>query len=62
MMQRMRTATVVLNLASLAQLLLRLRVRIILRLLLVVRRLRQKAKVLRTQGIVTTLVWPCLIG
>lgn len=60
-MQSMRATAVILDLASLVQLLLRLRVRIVLRLLLVVLRLRQKGKVLRTQHVVAALIWPCLV-
>lgn len=61
MMQTMRASAVVLNLACLAQRLLRLLVLSGLRLLLVVLRLRQKGKVLRTQHIVAALIWPRLI-
>lgn len=57
-MQSVGAAAVVLNLSSLAQLLLRLR--IVLRLLLVVLRLRQKGKVLRTQRVVAARIRTCL--
>lgn len=60
-MQGVGAAAVVLNLSCLAQLLLRLRMRIVLHLLLVVLRLCQKGEVLRTQHVVTALILACLI-